>query len=309
MKLFLSLTLLCLILFAGCDNQQSTETQQNSMINDFLLKNPSDIIPFQGKYVATEIYENRLALFESLDSSKAIYLHEDRNGIHFRSPHNLAISPSGTLLVSNGWGNSIVEIDDINDREWKEFKGIDKQFNAPHGICSHDGWIYVADSLNSRVVRFKDMEGTSWEVFGDIDKKISYVRQIYCDSGGLWLANSYEKRVGLNKGDGANILQINDFRSGKAKELVKINSNSSTGVMRKNNSLLFSVFHGYPNIAISDLENNNIEQINQFPIQLGIPYTIRFDQDRSSFLIAFFGSLENQGKENYGGIGELKIAY
>ena len=42
----------------------------------------------------------------------------------FKAPHYLAISPNGHLLVSNGWGRSIVEIEDIDGSGWKEFNGL-----------------------------------------------------------------------------------------------------------------------------------------------------------------------------------------
>jgi len=79
-----------------------------------------------------------------------------------------ALSPSGDIYVSDGYGNACVHKYSGNGRylkSWGECGTLPGQFNVPHNIwCDADGWVYVADRENHRVQVF-DGEGryeTQW---------------------------------------------------------------------------------------------------------------------------------------------------
>lgn len=267
------------------------------------LQNPSDIIFFKGKYVATELKRNRLAYFDDLNFTNLQHFDPKTIGKEFRSPHFLAISPTNTLLISNGWGDSIVEIENLVGKGWRSFKGIgDKNFSAPHGLCvdAVNGWIYVGDSLASRVVRFKDMEGLDWQVFVDNERKISYVREMVCENGAVWLANSYEKRAGLNPGKSSNVLKITDFDSGNVEEIWANETTSITGLMIFGKTILAG-FWGSRSVDQFNLTNGTTRNVSGVH-DLGVPYGMFHFPAKDIYLATFFGSLD-KGEENlHGGI-------
>lgn len=114
------------------------------------VSNPTDIIHFKGRFIATELFNNRLAIFDDFTFKSLDFFDPGSIGERFVNPHFLAITQKNTLLITNGWDNSIIEINDVKGTGWREFNGVET-FNAPHGICVDEaGWIYVADSLNSR---------------------------------------------------------------------------------------------------------------------------------------------------------------
>jgi len=300
-----------LLLLFGCSERDKPLVFEAGFISRGVVENPSDIIRYNGKYIIPEIYNNRLAIIDSIDAkaNEVTYFDGKNIGKEIKAPHNLAISPWGTLLVSNGWGSSIFEIDGLDGSGWQEFFGIDKKLRAPHGICvDKEGWIYVGDSLNSRLVRFKDMQGKDWQVFADHDKKISYVRQLVCNEDGVWAANSYEKRKGLNPGQGSNALLISDFNSGKVQEIVKVPGDNMVGVQPLDDQIAITLWHGYPNIGIFEKQNqNNVIKFTDFPLELGTPYSVYHESDKNRMIFAFFGALKDKGKANPGGLAELKI--
>ena len=176
-----------LICLSGCGNNNEPPRFVEGKVNRGNLENPADIVRFQGKLVVAELFSNRLAILDSIDDPDPVYFDPTDIGKSFKAPHHLAVSSAGTLLISNGWGSSIVEISDLRGNGWREFSGVGQQFQAPHGICVDlDGWIYVGDSLNFRIVRFKDFDGTDWQEFSDLDKKIGYARQLLCTEEGVW---------------------------------------------------------------------------------------------------------------------------
>ncbi|MEM7195833.1 MAG: hypothetical protein AAF402_12835 [Pseudomonadota bacterium] len=276
-----------------------------------LVQNPTDVIRFKEHWVATEIYNNRLAVFPGLDSdaSEVRYIDGPSLGVKFRAPHHLAISPWGSLLVSNGWGSSIVDIADLESNSAREFKGRGKNFRAPHGICvDASGWIYVADSLNSRLVRFRSMDGEGWQVFADHDRKVSYVRQLVCNNEGVWAANTYELKEGLNPGQGSNVLFIRDFESGRAEEVVTIPGDNMSGVQPFSKQVALTLWHGYPNVGIFErADQSRLIRFTDFPVDLGVPYSIYKSPESDRMIVAYFGSLENKGKSNPGGLAEILV--
>lgn len=260
------------------------------------LDKPSSVTRFKGHYVATELKANRLALSEDLSFTNISYFDPAVVGKTFSSPHFLAVTPWDTLLISNGWGKSIVEIADLDGSGWKEFHGDTKGFNAPHGLCvDSNGWIYVGDSLHSRLVRFKDMEGGNFQEFADHDRLIAYTRQLVCKGGTVWVSNSYEPRKGLNRGVGANVLRIEDFASGRAEVIYSNPSTNITGILPLETSLLVAEWTTLQQIVDVDLLNGENRTIPGSRCALGAPYGL-FEEEDGSFLAAYFGDFEmNRG--------------
>jgi DNA-binding beta-propeller fold protein YncE len=81
-----------------------------------------------------------------------------RAGPPFHYPTNLALSPSGEMYVSDGYGNARVHTFAPDGRflfSWGAPGGGPGQFHLPHGIAvDSQGIVYVADRENSRIQRF-----------------------------------------------------------------------------------------------------------------------------------------------------------
>jgi len=69
-----------------------------------------------------------------------------------------ALSPSGEIYVSDGYGNNCVHKfapDGRHIMTWGQSGTKRGEFNLPHNIiCDEDGWVYVADRENHRVQVF-----------------------------------------------------------------------------------------------------------------------------------------------------------
>jgi hypothetical protein len=267
------------------------------------LINPLHIIIFNGKYVATEMETERLAIFDDLSFTNIYHFDPSDIGQEFQHPHFLSVSPWGSLLITNGTGTTIVEITDLDGNGWREFGGLDIPFNSPHGICIDDeGWIYVGDSLNSRIVRFRDMDGNGWEVFADLDRRVAYARQMVWYKGALWVSNSYEDRPGLNTGTGANVLRIGDFSSGKSEILFERKDTNITGILPLDNGLFVGLWGDVDSIVRVDLNTGKITEVKGSHNSLGIPYGIFQDPSSGSIISAYFGDFE----ANNGGLFKIK---
>ncbi len=264
------------------------------------LFNPTDIVYFKGKYVATELYKNRLAIFDNFSFESFEHFDPRSIGKKLHNPHYLAVTKRGTLLITNGWGSSIVEINNVNGDGWKEFYGIDR-FNAPHGICvDENGWIYVGDSLNSRLVRFKDLDGNGWQIFPDKNKSIAYIRQLTCKNGEIWAVNSYENRSGLNKGVGSNILKITDFDSGIVEEMASMPHTNATSVFPFSKKVLWAEWQGGKRLmSIEDNDQQPKVEQGSLPI-LRVPYSFYFDKLTQKLIVSYFGSLSDPDKQKGG---------
>jgi len=179
-----------------CADSQQRAIPREIYVNKS-VSSPADIVQFNGKYVVSELYNNRLAILDDSTDQTPEYFDPATIGKKFSSPHYLAVTPENTLLISNGWGNSIVEISDLKGAGWKELRGAETEFWAPHGICvSGDGKIYVGDSLNSRLVRLDNMDGNGWKVFPDSHNQIAYIRQLTCKNKGKIYLNLKESQNG-----------------------------------------------------------------------------------------------------------------
>ena len=297
-----ALVLLLICAFSGCSDSSRDFNQPYTLIEDQKLSHPSDIIKFKGRYVVTELYKNRLVLFDDFKLNGFEYFDPVKINKRFHSPHFLAVTKQDTLLVSNGWGSRIVEISDLEGGDWKEFSGVDKKFQAPHGLCvDDDGWIYVGDSLNSRLVRFRDMTGRDWQVFQDVDRRVSYIRELVCRNGVVWASNSYEKRPGLNPGTGSNILRITDFQSGVAEIAFSVADTGMTGVLPLNDShILFGLWGARNYLGVINMGNKQLTTYER--MRLGTPYGMYFDYEADMVLVAYIGALTNPNETHLGGI-------
>ena len=80
------------------------------------------------------------------------------SGEPFHRCTHTALSPSGDLYVSDGYGNARVHKYSPDGRllfSWGEPGTRPGQFNIVHNICcDEDGWVYVADRENHRVQIF-----------------------------------------------------------------------------------------------------------------------------------------------------------
>lgn len=298
-----SIILIVFVLFflVSCSPGRERESKEDSktvlnvvaLLEDVNLKKPTSVIRFKGHYVATELKTNKLAIFDDLSLEKLRHFDPVTIGENFQAPHFLALSPQGNLLISNGWGRSIVEIEDLKGTGWKEFHGDSLGFKAPHGICvDEQGWIYVGDSLHSRLVRFKDMDGASWQVFEDIDNLIAYSRQLVCKNGAVWVSNSYEAREGLNSGQGSNVLRIDDFESGKAKIVYETIHNNINGILPLDLTLLVAQWGNKQSILSVNMSTGEVSDINGSKNVLGIPYGL-YENDNQQIIAAYFGSFQD----------------
>jgi len=268
------------------------------------VEHPADVVRFAGKYVATELLSNRLAVFDDLAQRNLRYLDPARIGRHLQGPHYLATTPGGSLLLSDGWGVGIVELRDLAGNGWRHFSGVGRRMNAPHGVCaSDDGWIYVGDSLNSRLVRFRDMDGKDWQVFADADRRVSYARQLVCAGSSVLVANSYEKRPGLNPGQGGNVLRIDDFASGRAAVVASVPDASVTALAQApDGRLLLGLWGARPGLAIVS-RDGRLTRLAPTPAAWGVPYGIHRDPASGQWMVAFFGWPPEQPAPSPGGIG------
>jgi NHL repeat len=295
--------------FLSCSQNAQQEKKDSipvveRVVSNLDLHKPTHIIKFKKFYISSELHENRLAIFDTLELKNIRYFDPKSVGKRFSAPHYLAISPNGHLLISNGWGKGIVEIKDIDGTGWKEFNGPrNNEFKAPHGICvDEDGWIYVGDSLHSRLVRFRDMQGSSWQVFKDVDHKIAYSRQLICKDGAIWVSNSYEAREGLNPGQGSNVLKISEFSTGKVQIVYEDKHTNITGILPLKNLLLVARWGYNSDIVAINLKTNEVLPVNGSHNKLGIPYGFFEDKNKNQIITAYFGSFKN----NLGGFTVLK---
>jgi len=118
---------------------------------------------------------------------------------HLNAPTDVAITPSGELFVSDGYGNSRIVHFDSNGRFIKAWgkKGVAPgEFNTPHCIgIDSKGHLYVADRSNVRVQVF-DQEGRFLDQWRNI-----VVPWGLCvtDSDEIWVCGS--SPMHLRKGD------------------------------------------------------------------------------------------------------------
>jgi sugar lactone lactonase YvrE len=81
-----------------------------------------------------------------------------RSGPPFNHPTHVAVSPEGTLYVTDGYGNARVHKFAPDGRlllSWGEPGNGPGEFVIPHSVCvDNAGLVYVADRMNSRIQVF-----------------------------------------------------------------------------------------------------------------------------------------------------------
>ena len=139
--------------------------------------------------------------FSDTGATSVDYREIRRAGPPFNFPTNLAISPSGDLYVSDGYGNARIHRFSADGEllfSWGEPGDGPGQFHVPHGIAvDENGKVYVADRENDRIQIFEPdgRYATEWkdlarpcEVFIDGDF-IVYVAELGYRSG-MWPGTS-----------------------------------------------------------------------------------------------------------------------
>jgi DNA-binding beta-propeller fold protein YncE len=118
-----------------------------------------------------------------------------RSGPPFHYPTNLALSPEGEMVVSDGYGNARVHRFAADGRllhSWGEPGGGPGQFRIPHGIAvDRKGTVYVADRENSRIQLFSP-DGRFLAEWTDVARPC----QVFLDSAGI----AYVAELGFRAG-------------------------------------------------------------------------------------------------------------
>jgi len=90
---------------------------------------------------------------------------------HFNEPTDVAVTPSGEVFISDGYGNSrVVRFDAGGNfvRAWGRLGTRPGEFSLPHAIAlDSQGSVYVADRNNARVQVF-DAKGRLLDVWSDL---------------------------------------------------------------------------------------------------------------------------------------------
>jgi hypothetical protein len=98
--------------------------------------------------------EGKVLLEIGLPNKPAAYM----SGLPFNRCTHTALSPSGDIFVSDGYGNARVHKYAPNGKHlmsWGESGTGPGEFNIVHNItCDDDGWVYVADRENHRIQVF-----------------------------------------------------------------------------------------------------------------------------------------------------------
>jgi DNA-binding beta-propeller fold protein YncE len=110
-----------------------------------------------------------------------------RAGAPFNYPTNLALSPTGEMYVSDGYGNARVHRFTPDGRllsSWGEPGSGPGQFHLPHGIAvDRQGTVNVADRENSRVQLFSP-EGRYLAEWTDVARPC----QVFCHADLVYVA-------------------------------------------------------------------------------------------------------------------------
>ncbi len=128
-------------------------------------------------------------------------------GPPFNRPTGVAITASGDLFVSDGYGNSRIHHFDAAGNllhSWGEPGGRPGQFRLPHDVALDSrGRLLVADRENSRIQLF-DQSGSLLEVWHDVIRPTG----IGIDKDGLVYVSELSLRVSIFSADGALLARI-----------------------------------------------------------------------------------------------------
>jgi streptogramin lyase len=127
----------------------------------------------------------------------------------FVDPLGITLDRHGKIYVSDGTGNQVVRVDDMNGTNWTTLGTMGsgaQQFNAPAGVVVDNmDRIYVADSINNRIVRMDDMTGKNWTTLGTTGSG-----QNQFNNPG-WIALDASGRIYISDSDNCRIVRFNDM--------------------------------------------------------------------------------------------------
>jgi outer membrane protein assembly factor BamB len=175
-----------------------------------------------GHFVRKCSLDGKVLLELGVPGKPAPYL----SGEPFNRCTHTALSPSGEIYVSDGYGNAKVHKYAPDGRlllSWGEPGSDPGQFNLVHNICTDaDGWVYVADRENHRVQVF-DGNGkyeTQWNnLHRPCGLYMDYVRHPVCYIGELSvnrLNANLGPRVSIVDNQGKLLSRIGDPFAGRA---------------------------------------------------------------------------------------------
>ena len=126
---------------------------------------------------------------------------QGKKGEPFNQPTNAALSPSGDLFITDGYGNSRVHKFSPDSRlllSWGDFGNSLGQFNIPHGVwIDEEDRVMVADRENNRIEIFTG-EGKYVNQWTDFRKPCS----VFMDREGKIYVSELESRMSILSNDG-----------------------------------------------------------------------------------------------------------
>ena len=287
--------------FIGCSNESSLPNLKRIKTYTQGLKHPTQIVKLDNHFLLSQMHTPLPLTVDGLDSP----IPNVTAAEGLKSPHFFAVSDNGFYLSDGRKSDIWFFPDNQIDRGRIISKGLG--LNRPHGLCLDKfDWLYIADSVNSRLVRWHTKFHTT-EVFADHQKRIAYGRQLLCREDGIWLSNSYEKSFKLNPGNGANILKITDFSSGKSKVIFADPNTNFTGIEIINNRLLLvGRWSGKFDVVQVDMSNFTLlDSLITYESNLDAPYGMYHDSAEQKLYISFLGLGKNRTKGQTGGIVEF----
>jgi len=133
-------------------------------------------------------------------------------GPPFNRPTGVAVTESGDIFVSDGYGNSRVHHFNSGGEllhSWGEPGGQPGQFRLPHDVAlDHRGRLLVADRENSRIQLF-DQDGTLLKIWHDVIRPTG----IGIDKEGLVYVSEFSLRVSIFSEEGVLLARIGNSSS------------------------------------------------------------------------------------------------
>ena len=141
------------------------------------------LVDCQAHKVEKYTLDGRLLM--TLDSGREFWPAQGtQKGLPFNLPTNATVTPSGEIVVSDGYGNSRVHrfsADGELINSWGEYGNGPGQFRLPHGVdTDKDGNVYVIDREPNHRIQVFSPEGsyiTEWKTGLDFPKDLHIDRE------------------------------------------------------------------------------------------------------------------------------------